>query len=168
MALAHPFDHFHLRAAPQGPFTPAPGSRRHSASSQISGMRLAHPFFSTGSGLRILQLSHRDQGWVKSRECSFEQASCIIYQIFRMRSSQLDCVVPKRSGSTFPLKGILDVHCTTLFWIGSGGCACSCSGASQLGFGRFPNMPTSNLHQGQLTCKVLTLPTTTSPNMNYN
>ena len=45
----------------------------------------------------------RDQGWVQSRECSFEKAPCIIYQIFRIR-------VPNRSGSAWPSKGILDVH----------------------------------------------------------
>ena len=151
MALAHPFDHFHLRAAPQGlpPFTPAPGSRRHSASS------LTDIWDAPGSPLflhrvRILQRSHRDQGWVRSRVPRLEQALCITSQIFRMQYSQLDCLVPNRSGSAFLSK--VSRHKPFLGWwvrrmrspLGS-----------QLGFGRLPNMPTNDLHQGQLTCKTL-------------
>ena len=97
MLCAHPFHHFHLRAAPQGLPSPQPGSRRHSPS-QISRRRPGS-FSTQGQDPSYL----RDQGWVQSRECSFEKAPCIIYQIFRIR-------VPNRSGSAWPSKGILDVH----------------------------------------------------------
>ena len=80
--------------APGPPFTPTWVKE----TSQISRRRPGS-FSTQGQDPSYL----RDQGWVQSRECSFEKAPCIIYQIFRIR-------VPNRSGSAWPSKGILDVH----------------------------------------------------------
>ena len=67
VALAHPFHHFHLPAAPQGPFTPAPGSRRHSH--RYLGCALARSPFSP-QGQDPPAISQRSRmGPVKSGLC---------------------------------------------------------------------------------------------------
>ena len=90
-SCAHPFHHFHLRAAP-------PRASLHPRLGQGDILPdiwdAPRPFFSAGSGASSYQLQRSRMG---------EQASCIICQIFGMRSSQppdgRHCLVPRRLGS---------------------------------------------------------------------
>ena len=62
---AHPFHHFHLRAAPQGLPSPRHDPGQGDILTDIWDARLSAALFL--HRVRILQLSHRDQGWVRSR-----------------------------------------------------------------------------------------------------
>ena len=133
--------------APGPPFTPAT-SRVKETFSQISGMRgSAQPFFSTGSEASSYLTEIKDESALLNKLRALSA---------KYLGSDLASRTPPGSQRMRPISKDRP-SAVPGFWFGSGGRASLLLLASQLGFGRLPNMPTSHLHQGQLTCNILTI-----------
>ena len=118
VALAHPFHHFHLPAAPQGPFTPAPGSRRHSHRYLGCALPGSQPFFSTGSGSSSYLTEIKDGS---------SQEWPVLNKLRALPAKYLGCDLPSSQTAWFstdkdPLSlSKVSSMCTTLIWAGGSG-----------------------------------------------
>ena len=145
MLCAHPFHHFHLRAAPQGLPSPQPGSRRHSPHRYLGGdlALFLHR-------VRILPISEIKDG--------SSQESVLLKKLLALST--------KYSGSEFPtdqdLLGLVRVSwmCTTLgqrMMCNCGIPAAPCAPAEFWTSSK--HTVASNLHQGRLASKIPNLST---------
>ena len=145
VALAHPFHHFHLRAAPQGLPSPQPGSRRHSPHRYLGGdlALFLHR-------VRILPISEIKDG--------SSQEGVLLKKLLALST--------KYSGSEFPtdqdLLGLVRVSwmCTTLgqrMMCNCGIPAAPCAPAEFWTSSK--HTVASNLHQGRLASKIPNLST---------